>query len=212
MVEAKKGKWDSSDEEGSEDEKAIVAKKRKLEAADKIIEAASTAVSAAISSVSIVVSTVLSRTAVDGVQEGDRTVDSEADKAYNSDAMQLEEEVEEGDVSAAQSPKPPPLVPSSDDLTLAVTDNNSTAIDKAVVAEHNPLHHGCRSVDEYIRLNFIDQGTYGVVFRARCKKTNRIYALKQVKIGKEAAKVGFPVTALRETNILLALKHPNIVR
>ena len=78
--------------------------------------------------------------------------------------------------------------------------------------EHNPLHHGCRSVDEYIRLNFIDQGTYGVVFRARCKRTGKIYALKQVKIGKEAAKVGFPVTALRETNILPALKHPNIVR
>lgn len=81
-----------------------------------------------------------------------------------------------------------------------------------VELDHNPLHHGCRSVDEYIRLNFIDQGTYGVVFRAKCKKTGRIYALKQVKIGKEAAKVGFPVTALRETNILLALRHPNIVR
>ena len=37
-------------------------------------------------------------------------------------------------------------------------------------------------------------------------------ALKQVKLDKIANKQGFPITALRETNILLALRHPNIVR
>mgnify|MGYP002828645111 CR=1 FL=1 len=38
-------------------------------------------------------------------------------------------------------------------------------------------------------------------------------ALKRVKMTAAAgAKDGFPVTALRETNILLALAHPNIVR
>lgn len=84
--------------------------------------------------------------------------------------------------------------------------------DDPVLAAHNPLFYGCRSVDEYIRLNFIDQGTYGLVFKARCRTTGQIYALKQVKIGRECAKVGFPVTALREANILLALRHPNIVR
>jgi cell division cycle 2-like len=77
---------------------------------------------------------------------------------------------------------------------------------------YNSLIFGCRSVDEYIRLNFIDQGTYGMVFRARCRTTRRIYALKQVKIGKEASKIGFPMTALREANVLLTLRHPNIVR
>ena len=51
-----------------------------------------------------------------------------------------------------------------------------------------------------------------MVFRARCKQTGEIYALKQVKIGPEASKGGFPLTALRETNILLALRHENIVR
>lgn len=76
----------------------------------------------------------------------------------------------------------------------------------------NPLFYGCRSVDEYQRLNFISQGTYGYVFRAKCLQTGQIYALKQVKIGPEANKVGFPLTALRETNILLALNHPNIMK
>lgn len=99
---------------------------------------------------------------------------------------------------------------------------------------------------------------YGVVFRARCKKTGRICALKKVRvpvgrvndasshvmcnmprlscacIGPAAARFvatalpmvppvappqikmekerdGFPVTSIREINILLNLHHPNIV-
>lgn len=77
---------------------------------------------------------------------------------------------------------------------------------------HNPIFDGCRSVDCYQRINFIDQGTYGMVFKAKCRETGDIYALKQIKFGPETSKVGFPITALREINILLALQHPNIVR
>lgn len=35
-------------------------------------------------------------------------------------------------------------------------------------------------MDEYERLNRVSEGTYGVVFRARDKKTGRICALKKV--------------------------------
>jgi len=42
---------------------------------------------------------------------------------------------------------------------------------------------GCRSVFEYEQLNKIDEGTYGVVFRARDKKTMIVHALKKVKAG-----------------------------
>jgi serine/threonine protein kinase len=76
---------------------------------------------------------------------------------------------------------------------------------------YNPLIEGCRSVEVYQRLNFIDQGTYGVVFRAKCTETNQIVAIKQVKLGINENRAGFPITALREINILLSLKHPNIV-
>ncbi|KAF2292858.1 hypothetical protein GH714_029402 [Hevea brasiliensis] len=38
---------------------------------------------------------------------------------------------------------------------------------------------GCRSVDEFERLNKIDEGTYGVVYRARDKKNGEIVALKK---------------------------------
>jgi cell division cycle 2-like protein len=68
---------------------------------------------------------------------------------------------------------------------------------------------GCRSVDVFERLNKINEGTYGVVYRARDKKTNEIVALKKVKMEKE--REGFPLTSLREINILLSFHHPSIV-
>ncbi|XP_055813353.1 cyclin-dependent kinase G-2-like [Solanum dulcamara] len=68
---------------------------------------------------------------------------------------------------------------------------------------------GCRSVDEFERLNRIDEGTYGVVYRAKDKKTGEIVALKKVKMEKE--REGFPLTSLREINILISLHHPSIV-
>ena len=51
-----------------------------------------------------------------------------------------------------------------------------------------------------------------MVFKAKCRETGEMFALKQIKFGPETTKVGFPITALREINILLALQHPNIVR
>lgn len=45
----------------------------------------------------------------------------------------------------------------------------------------------------------------------RDKKTDEIVALKKVKIDKEREGEGFPLTALREINILLSLHHPSIV-
>lgn len=68
---------------------------------------------------------------------------------------------------------------------------------------------GCRSVNEFERLNKIDEGTYGVVYRAKDKKTGEVVALKKVKMEKE--REGFPLTSLREINILLSFHHPSIV-
>lgn len=68
---------------------------------------------------------------------------------------------------------------------------------------------GCRSVDEFERLNKIDEGTYGVVYRAKNKKTGEIVALKKVKMEKE--REGFPLTSLREINVLLSFHHPSVV-
>lgn len=46
----------------------------------------------------------------------------------------------------------------------------------------NPLLEGCRSIDEYDPLNKIDEGSYGIVFRAKERATGKIYAVKKVKL------------------------------
>ena len=202
MAESKKGKWDSSDEENDSENKKLVNKKKKVEVTEI------TRVSSSATLVMAEVSQLLLRETDSAVEC--ITLASTVKVLSSDDASPI---LAEPIISPASSPKPTTLIIDDSCNAVEMEVSVAEAVTKALqVVEHNPLHHGCRSVDEYIRLNFIDQGTYGVVFRARCKKSGRIYALKQVKIGKEAAKVGFPVTALRETNILLALKHPNIVR
>jgi cell division cycle 2-like protein len=74
---------------------------------------------------------------------------------------------------------------------------------------HPPLT-SCRSVYNYTRLNHIEEGTYGVVFRAKCNETNEIYALKKLKLEEE--KQGFPITSLREVMaLLIGGAHENVV-
>uniref|UniRef100_A0A1I7ZX82 Protein kinase domain-containing protein n=1 Tax=Steinernema glaseri TaxID=37863 RepID=A0A1I7ZX82_9BILA len=57
---------------------------------------------------------------------------------------------------------------------------------------------------KYETINKIGQGTFGEVFKAKCKVTGRIVALK--KILTENEKEGFPITALREIRVLQRLK------
>eukprot|EP00804_Cyclotella_cryptica_P027964 CCRYP_003854-RA/>CCRYP_003854-RA protein AED:0.00 eAED:0.00 QI:291/1/1/1/0/0/2/624/269 len=77
---------------------------------------------------------------------------------------------------------------------------------------HNPLLHGCRSVyDSYERLDHLDEGTYGVVWKARDNSSGEIVALKQIKFDNEMTREGFPISALREISVLLALSHECIV-
>lgn len=47
----------------------------------------------------------------------------------------------------------------------------------------------------------IEEGTYGVVYRAQDKRTNEVVALKRLKMERE--KEGFPITSLREVSTLL---------
>ncbi|KAH7921798.1 Pkinase-domain-containing protein [Leucogyrophana mollusca] len=75
---------------------------------------------------------------------------------------------------------------------------------------HHPTIQPARSVYCYERLNQIEEGSYGVVFRARDKETGDIVALKKLKLDEE--KHGFPITALREVNALMSCRHENVVR
>lgn len=67
----------------------------------------------------------------------------------------------------------------------------------------------CRHVDNFERLNRIEEGSYGLVSRAKELATGDIVALKRLKM--ENCHDGFPITGLREIQILLESRHTNIV-
>ncbi|KAI4249240.1 MAG: hypothetical protein L6R40_000698 [Gallowayella cf. fulva] len=68
----------------------------------------------------------------------------------------------------------------------------------------------CRHVDNFEKLNHIEEGSYGWVSRAKDIATGEVVALKKLKM--ENRNDGFPVTGLREIQTLMASKHTNIVK
>lgn len=67
----------------------------------------------------------------------------------------------------------------------------------------------CRHVDNFEKLNHIEEGSYGWVSRAKETATGEVVALKKLKM--DNANDGFPVTGLREIQTLMASRHENIV-
>lgn len=67
----------------------------------------------------------------------------------------------------------------------------------------------CRHVDNFEKLNHIEEGSYGWVSRAREINTGEVVALKKLKVDNPID--GFPVTGLREIQTLKASRHENIV-
>ena len=67
----------------------------------------------------------------------------------------------------------------------------------------------CRHVDNFEKLNHIEEGSYGWVSRAREFATGEVVALKKLKM--EPANDGFPVTGLREIQTLMACRHEGVV-
>lgn len=66
------------------------------------------------------------------------------------------------------------------------------------------------SVEDYDKLNDIEEGTYGWVARATQRATGKVVALKRLKLD-PADRSGLPVTGLREIQILHDCKHRNVV-
>jgi len=64
-------------------------------------------------------------------------------------------------------------------------------------------------MEDYIKIEKIGEGTYGVVYKGKHKKTNRIVALKKIRL--ESEEEGVPSTAIREISLLKELVHPNVV-
>lgn len=68
----------------------------------------------------------------------------------------------------------------------------------------------CRGLSNYEILHKVSEGSFGVVYEAKSRATGKTVALKEVK-NLHLTEQGFPVTSLREVNILLSLSHSNLV-
>lgn len=65
-------------------------------------------------------------------------------------------------------------------------------------------------MDKYQKLEKVGEGTYGIVYKGKNRKTGEVVALKMIRL--EAEDEGIPSTAIREISLLKLLEHPNIVR
>ncbi|XP_045549091.1 cyclin-dependent kinase 11B isoform X14 [Salmo salar] len=120
-----------------------------------------------------------------------------------------EEEAGEGDVTPQSVSHSHSATPEPEENYIPDSPPISPVELKKELPKYLPALQGCRSVEEFQCLNRIEEGTYGVVYRAKDKKTDEIVALKRLKMEKE--KEGFPITSLREINTILKAQHPNIV-
>lgn len=67
---------------------------------------------------------------------------------------------------------------------------------------------GFGKLESYIKLDKLGEGTYATVFRGKSKLTDKIVALKEIRLEYEE---GAPCTAIREVSLLRNLKQSNIV-
>ncbi|XP_014601444.1 PREDICTED: cyclin-dependent kinase 2-like isoform X2 [Polistes canadensis] len=65
-------------------------------------------------------------------------------------------------------------------------------------------------MDNFVKIEKIGEGTYGVVYKAKDKLTGKLVALKKIRLETESE--GVPSTAIREISLLRELAHPNIVQ
>eukprot|EP00760_Papus_ankaliazontas_P031866 PhM_4_TR550/c0_g1_i1/m.3118/K04563/CDC28, CDC2; cyclin-dependent kinase len=66
------------------------------------------------------------------------------------------------------------------------------------------------SSSQYVKIDRIGEGAYGIVHKARDRNTGEFVALKRIRLDNEEE--GVPCTAIREISLLKELKHPNIVQ
>eukprot|EP00057_Strongylocentrotus_purpuratus_P029906 XP_780180.1 PREDICTED: cyclin-dependent kinase 1 [Strongylocentrotus purpuratus] len=64
-------------------------------------------------------------------------------------------------------------------------------------------------MEDFMKIEKLGEGTYGVVYKGKHKRTGKIVALKKIRL--ESEEEGVPSTAIREISLLKELYHPNIV-
>ncbi|CRG91392.1 cell division cycle 2-like [Talaromyces islandicus] len=99
---------------------------------------------------------------------------------------------------------------SNEPIPSAETEGEKVEVQRKLLRFPAPEWAPCRHVDNYEPLNHIEEGSYGLVSRAKDLVTGEVVALKKLKL--DNSPDGFPVTGLREIQTLQRARHNNIVR
>jgi len=63
---------------------------------------------------------------------------------------------------------------------------------------------------EKVERGFLGEGTFGIVRKYRCKRSNDFVAIKKIRL--KQAKAGINLSAIREMKTLQELHHPHVIR
>ncbi|KAK3333805.1 kinase-like domain-containing protein [Cercophora scortea] len=107
--------------------------------------------------------------------------------------------------AAAAAPTPNPAG------GVGVSDSTSSSSSSKLLRFEGGAFGRCHSVENYDKLNDIEEGAYGWVARAQEAATGKVVALKRLKIDPKD-RSGLPVTGLREIQILKDCDHRNVVK
>ncbi|KAK1384693.1 hypothetical protein POM88_022428 [Heracleum sosnowskyi] len=133
--------------------------------------------------------------------------DDKAVFQFLQDGEIVDSPVEDGEiVDSPDDVEDGEIVDSPDDVECGFWETPEPA---APVKRIVNMPQACRSVNEFEILKELGEGTYGVVYKGRNKKTGEIVALKKLKMDNHTE--GFPLMSLREINILRSSDHPSII-
>ena len=90
------------------------------------------------------------------------------------------------------------------------TKNNGPISNTSDINNNSSEDYLDEQLTRYQKLSKIGEGSYGQVFKARQRLTNRVVAIKKMNLHRYQE--GVPVTVLRELAILKELNHRNILR
>ena len=145
----------------------------------------------------------------DAAVQAQRRKDKEEKKKLKAEkqrrAQQIEEEKQRLDHEATEDQAERPNKRRRLSPEAGADSDSGTQVLRFLPSQWGP----CRHVDNFEKLNHIEEGSYGWVSRAKEIATGEIVALKKLKM--VPAIDGFPITGLREIQTLLASTHPNVV-
>ena len=125
--------------------------------------------------------------------------------------------------SAADADRPPAkkrkLTPQRDDDNMGTPPGGGGKSEDGatrLLRFEAPTWKPADTVENYDKINDIEEGAYGWVARAKDLRTGKVVALKRLKLDEPSAggagsRVGLPETGLREIQILKDCSHRNIV-